>query len=127
MTPTPPRPVEPTPKANRQGEFERPKVHPRAGTPSTGNRDQVRVKGQVWHARSTKQRIPVTILFDMGAGGGSYVSMVFFHVLRRWGGVTRWLCKKGKGARSAAHPANSHIPPIPVRGTTVMQVGFGSE
>ena len=79
--------------------------------------DQLWVHRTVWHSKRVRPRIPVEILLDTGAGGGSYMSVALYCTLRQWGGVSQKLSTRGKGALHAANPTHCNIPPMRVSGS----------
>ena len=74
-----------------------------------------------------RNRIPLDILFDTGAGGGNYMSVALWSTLKKWEVVRRQLNSKGKGALQAANPSNSKIPPMRVLGSSVVPIVFAPE
>ena len=69
-------------------------------------------------------RIPVEILLDAGAEGGSYMSVALYCTLRQWGGVNQKLSARGKGALHAANPTHCNIPPMRVLGSARIPIVF---
>ena len=71
-----------------------------------------------------QSRIPVEILLDTGAGGGSYMSVALYCTLRQWGGVSQKLSTRGKGALHEANPNHCNIPPMRVLGSARLPIVF---
>ena len=71
-----------------------------------------------------RPRIPVEILLDAGAEGGSYMSVALYCTLRQWGGVNQKLSARGKGALHAANPTHCNIPPMRVLGSARIPIVF---
>ena len=91
---------------------------------ATRNGQQLWVQGRLWDPRRVAGRISVGILIDTGAGGGNYVSLVFWKSVQAWGGVAgrRKLSRRGGGSLRAANPAGSKVPGMEIIGSTVLPV-----
>ena len=86
--------------------------------------EQLWVHGTVWHSKRVRPRIPVEILLDTGAGGGSYMSVGLYCTLRQWGRVSQKLSTRGKGALHAANSTHCNIPPMRVLGSARIPIVF---
>lgn len=102
-----------------------------AATASRVRGEQLWVAGKVWNTRRLSRRIPVSVLLDMGAGGGNYVSLVFWESIGAWGGPVgaRSLSKKVAGSADIVGPnlASSAVPSMEKVGSTVLPMVFAPE
>lgn len=81
------------------------------------------MRGIVLHAKKLRHRIPVPCLLDIGASGGSYISIKLSHSLHRWGAVHGKLRTRGRGRPHATNPAESSGPPMGVcRSRTILVI-----
>ena len=67
------------------------------------------------------------ILVDIGAGGGSYMSLAFYYMTARLGRSVTTLAKHGRGALHAANPPSNKIPPMQILGSTTLPLKFPAE
>ena len=74
-----------------------------------------------------KRAFPVDILVDTGAGGGSYMSLAFYHMTARLGKSVTALTKHGRGALHAASPLSNKTPPMRILGSTTLPLKFPAE
>lgn len=89
--------------------------------------DQLWVRGLVWNPKRLLQRVPVDILCDTGAGGGSYVSLTLWSALRKHAGLRAKVSRQGRGYLHAANPLNSGVTPMRIPGTPTIPVVFTPE
>lgn len=70
------------------------------------------------------ERIPVGILTDTIAEGGSYVFLAFGNSVQFWGGSAgrRTLNSRRSGSLQAANPSNSRVPVMGIMRSTVLPV-----
>ena len=86
---------------------------------------QVWVHATLWHATSSRRRLPIAVLVDTGAGGGNYVSRQFIESIEERDGWGKSLINPtGKGLLSAANPKNSAVPPMEVVGSCLLPLVF---
>ena len=75
-----------------------------------------------------KRAFPANILVDTGAeGGGSYMSLAFYHMTARLGRSVTPLTKNGRGALHAANPPSNKTPPVRILGSTTLPLKFPAE
>ena len=67
------------------------------------------------------------ILVDTGAGGGSYMSLAFYHMAARLDRSVTLLMKHGRGALDAVNPPSNKIPPMRILGSTTLPLKFPAE
>ena len=71
-----------------------------------------------------KRAFPVDILVDTGAGGGSYMSLVFYHMTARLGRSVNALTKHGRSALHAAESPSNKTLPMRILGSTTLPLKF---
>ena len=75
-----------------------------------------------------KRAFPLDILVDTGAGGGgSYMSLDFYHMTARFGRSVTAVTKHGRGALHAANPPSNKTPPVRILGSTTLPLKFPAE
>ena len=67
------------------------------------------------------------ILVGMGAGGGSYMSLTFCHMIAKWGRLVTSIRKDGQGALHAASPPSNKTPLMRKLGSTLLPPRFPSK
>ena len=86
---------------------------------------QVWVHATLWHATRSSRRLPIAVLVDTGAGGGSYVSRQFIESMEERDGWGKSLINPtGKGLLSAANPKISAVPPMEVVDSCLLPLVF---
>ena len=88
---------------------------------------QAWISGEIWHRRMKKGTFPVDILVDTGAGGSSYMSLAFYHMIAKWGRLVTSIRKDGQGALHAVNPSSSKTSPMRILGSTLLTLRFQSE
>ena len=88
-------------------------------------RDQLWVRGQIWHRYRRQRPWPVEILLDTCAGGGSYMSLALWRGLRKL--LRRNIDTGSPGFLEAANPSDSKTPPMRILVSAVVPVLLESD
>ena len=88
-------------------------------------RDQLWVRGQIWHRYRRQRPWPVEILLDTCAGGGSYMSLALWRGLRKL--FRRDIDTGSPGFLEAANPSDSETPPMRILVSAVVPVLLESD
>ena len=84
-------------------------------------RDQIWVKGQIWHPNRKRKPWTIDILLDTGAGGGSFISLALWIGLRRKFPKLR-LNTLDAGYLAAANPSDLDVAPMAIKGSVKIPV-----
>ena len=83
--------------------------------------------GEIGHRGRTSQPLPLEVLLDTGAGGGSYFSASLWRSLIKAKIIPSKLDTNDAGTLHAANPSKNNVPPMSILGSTVIPILFATD